>query len=153
MNIRALANAATQKVNPNIPVILLFSGERTVFEDGTVSVEFTQVPAIAQMQPATSQDLLLVDGRSTGSIYKNFYINGPLSGLSGEKSYDKIIAGDKIYKVVQVPENWNPTSGWTKVLAEEEGDYEPEESDSDSDPDDAPGGNGDGDGVPADDGE
>lgn len=140
MNIRALANAITQKVNPNINVILMISGDRTIADDGTVSVDFESIPAIAQMQPAGSQDLMLLDGRSAGSVYKNFYINGDLSGLSAPKSYDKIIAAGKIYKIVSVPEAWNPTSGWTKVLAEEEGDYDyesdsyddSEDSDSDS---------------------
>lgn len=130
MNIRALANGMTQKVNPNINVILMISGERTVADDGTVSVDFEPVPAIAQMQPAGSQDLMLIEGRSAGSTYKTFYITGNLSGLSALKSYDKIIAAGKIYKVVSVPEAWNPTAGWTRVLAEEEGDYAEESSDS-----------------------
>lgn len=126
MNIRAMANAATSRVNPNTPVVLMIPREAAYSDDGSVSIEYDLVPATAQMQPAPSQDLLLIDGRSAGSVYKIFYLNGNLSGLSAPKPADKIIAAGNVYKVVSQPEGWNETAGWTKVLAEQEAPYEPD---------------------------
>lgn len=131
MNIRALANSATSRVNPNISVEILISRAPEYADDGTIIPDFDPIQATAQMQPAPSQDLLMIDGRTAGSVYKIFYITGNLSGLSAPKPADKIIAAGHIYKVVSQPEGWSATAGWTKVLAEQEAEYD-EDSDSDA---------------------
>lgn len=116
MNLRALANASTKLINPNVTVTVRKYSGRTTNANGTVNPSYTDISASAQIQPVDSFKLQHIEGYSQGGVYKAFYLNGDFTGVSRPNGNDLIIVGSETYKIIDQPEGWNLTSGWTKVI-------------------------------------
>ena len=125
MNLRAIANGITQGINPNIDVTIKKYDGKTLNEDGTVNITYTEIPATAQMQPEASYRLQHLQGFTEGGVYRAFYFNEDLTGVTAPTGNDLIIVGADTYKVIEQQEGWYQTSGWTKVIAQRTTDYVP----------------------------
>lgn len=118
MNLRSIANSVTQSINPNIEVTIKKYNSKTLNADGTAVITYTDVPATAQMQPEPSYKLQHLQGFTQGGVYRAFYFNEDLTGVTAPTGNDLIIVGTDTYKVIEQQEGWYQTSGWTKVIAQ-----------------------------------
>lgn len=118
MNLRAIANGVTQGINPNIDVIIKKYGSKYLNADGTVVITYDEIPATCQMQPEPSYRLQHLQGFTEGGVYRAFYFNEDLKGVSAPTGNDFIIVGTDTYKVIEQQEGWYQTSGWTKVIGQ-----------------------------------
>ena len=116
MNIRDIANCSTSIINQNIPVTVHKFVTNDLNEDGTVNIEYTDIETTAQIQSVPSERLQHINGYSAGSVYKEFYFNEQMSGISAPNSNDKITVGAETYKVIELSEDWYLNNGWSKVL-------------------------------------
>ena len=128
MNLRAMANSITSSINPNVDVIIKKYDGKTLAADGMPVITYTTINAIAQMQPELSYRLQHLQGFTQGGVYRAFYFNEDLKGVSAPSGNDFILVGSETYKVIEQQEGWYQTSGWTKVIAQRTEDFvEPEE--------------------------
>jgi hypothetical protein len=118
MNLGAIVKSTIGRVNPYRQISIYVYAGQVVDENGDVTVSY-QPPftTLANVQPASNQDLKLIQSISLTSIYKTFYIlSTNLTGLNRNLSTggDYIVLDGLKYKIVQVPENFN--TGWVNVL-------------------------------------
>ncbi|MBO7714401.1 MAG: hypothetical protein J6S85_12570 [Methanobrevibacter sp.] len=133
MNLHNIVRKAISSVNPDQEItVKVFSG---VDNTGTYAVlTYTETTAIAQVQPMNSEDIQFINNFNSSSIYKAMYIQGNWSGLNRvtENGGDLIKWNDKVWYVVSVPEGWDATAGWTKVLVVAQTDSVSEPDDDES---------------------
>lgn len=127
MNLRGLANRATARVNPNIPVTLRRSTGYTINAAGE------QVPAYApdegiyvQMQSLTQSELQHLDKLNISNGQASVYANTQLSSVDrpSQSGGDLLVFGSdfgvpaplagQTWLVVALLEGW-PGAGWSKV--------------------------------------
>ncbi|MGN0016022.1 MAG: phage collar protein [Candidatus Avelusimicrobium sp.] len=113
MNLRAIANAATSVINPNKPVTVKKYSAQTFDPAGKAVVSYTEINTTAQVQPVDSYKMQHIDGYTAGGVYKAFYFNDQLHGVTRPEGNDLIILGAETYKVVDQPEGW---PDWSKVI-------------------------------------
>ncbi len=116
MNIRALANIATQTVNPNELVNVLASNGYTIGSGcNQIPLYHDPVAGYAQIQALDGEDLKQLDGLNIQGTIRAIYLRGNLAGVI--KPYQ--VGGDLVKRnndtetwlVVKVLEHW-PT--WCK---------------------------------------
>lgn len=115
MDIRAIANAAIQVVNPDITVTVLRS-------DGyAIGVGRKQEPSYedpvegpAQLQALDNDDLKQLDGLNIQGTIRAIYLRGSLAGVirPDSKGGDLVLFGGQTWLVFKVLETW-PL--WTKA--------------------------------------
>ena len=105
-------------------VIKKYVGE-TFNPDGSAEIAYTEIKATAQMQPYPSYKLAHLQGFTSGGVFKVFYFNEDLNGVTAPVGNDLILVGvdeegnaAETYKVIEQSEGWYATSGWSKVLAQ-----------------------------------
>ena len=117
MNLHNIVRKAITSVNPDQEIkIKVYNG---LDNSGTYAVvSYTETTAIAQVQPMQSEDIQFINNFNSSSLYKNMYINGDWSGLNrvDENGGDLIEWDNRVWYVTSVPEGWNATAGWTKVI-------------------------------------
>ena len=123
MNLRALANSITSSINPNVNVVIKKYVSKVLSADGMPTITYQTINAIAQMQPEPSYRLQHLQGFTQGGVYRAFYFNEDLKGVSAPSGNDLIIVGSETFKVIEQQEGWYQTSGWTKVIAQRTEDY------------------------------
>lgn len=116
MNLRNLANAATRRVNPNIPaVVRRYSGE--VMGPGRKPIpQYAPDEEITiQFQPLTKGDLQHVDGLNIQGLFKSIHVNGSFYGVNREmqKGGDLFIVDGKTWLVIEPLELW---PDWSRLL-------------------------------------
>jgi hypothetical protein len=109
MDLRGIANAATDTVNPNISVTVQASAGYTV------GAGLKQVPAyaapvtgFAQVQALTAADLRHLDGLNIQGATKSIILRGPLDAIVRVNSQggDVVIIGTQTWLTVAVLEQW-----------------------------------------------
>lgn len=78
----------------------------------------TSLNLLAQIQPLTKYDLMMLEGVSMNGEKNAIYVNGAVDGIVRVKikGGDLVITPDgRKWLVVQNLEGWNPTAGWTKA--------------------------------------
>ena len=118
MNLREMANANTRIINPNVSVVIKKYNGYTIGTGQKRTGSYTSINATAQVQPVPSYKLAHIDGYSSGAVYKTFYFNEDLTGVSAPTGNDFIEWGTETYKVIEQSEGWYATSGWTRVLGQ-----------------------------------
>lgn len=118
MNLREIANTNTRIINPNSSVTIKKYGGYTIGTGQKRTVSYTDISTTAQVQPVPSYKLAHIDGYSSGAVYKTFYFNEDLKGVSAPDGNDMIIWNGETYKVVEQSEGWYATSGWSRVLGQ-----------------------------------
>lgn len=127
MNLRAIANAATRRVNPNLAVMLQRSTGYTTADDGTqVPTYSAPAPLTIQMQALTQKELEHLDRLNISDGQASVFANTRLSSVDrpSQSGGDLLTFGSEatipadlrgsVWLVVAQLEYW-PTSGWGKV--------------------------------------
>lgn len=118
INVRAMANAATQTVNPNEMVTILRSTGSTVGRGGKQQPSYdAPVTGPAQIQALDSDDLKQLEGMNIQGVIRAIYLRGVMAGVIQPKQE----GGDLVKRnnetetwlVTKVLETW-PT--WTKAV-------------------------------------
>lgn len=118
MNLRAIANAATQGVNPNIVATLTASTGYTTAANGKqVPTYAASVPITIQAQRLTSKEVEHLDSMNMSSATRAVYANTQLSGVDRVKGIggDLLTFGGDTWLVIAVLEDWSLTAGWCKA--------------------------------------
>lgn len=115
MDLRGIANAVSNTVNPNVIVSVKLS------TGYTMGAGLKQVPSYAapvtgpaQIQALDNSDLKQLDGLNLQGTIRAIYLRGALAGVVRESSKggDLVIVGSQTWLVVKVLESW-PL--WTKA--------------------------------------
>lgn len=115
MNLRGIANRATQAINPNTAAIFKVYNGAVTLPGGKREQSYTEVPVTVQLQELSSTDLRQVDAVNIQGILRVAYLNGSFGGISrpAQKGGDILILGDEQWLVVKVVEMW---PDWVKVI-------------------------------------
>lgn len=122
INVRALANMATQNVNPNRMVTLEVNQGYTVNEYGEQVAAFLTEEVEIQSQSLSNSDKRLLDGINLQGEYITIYVYGAVDGIRRwiQKGSSRFIfpaygeSDPVVWNVEMVAESW-PT--WTRVIA------------------------------------
>lgn len=118
MNIRALANAATSRISPNMSIIWRQNmGAVQDMKTGKRSANWQDTVLVGQVQALTSHDLRHIEGLNQQAYTRAVYLNAQAMGArrSEMKGGDLFLFNGQTWKVISVPENW-PLNGWGKVI-------------------------------------
>ncbi|MDN0088336.1 hypothetical protein QVN42_13275 [Yersinia nurmii] len=118
MNLRNLANAATRRVNPNIPAIVRRSDGFTMGEGRKQIPKYLpDTPVTIQLQPLSPGDLKHVDGLNISGLLKSIHVDGNFYGVNREKVLggDLFIIGSEEWLVVEPLELWPQ---WCRLLVQ-----------------------------------
>lgn len=121
MNLRALANSYTQKINPNVSIVWRKSTGFTTDQYYHRTPTFSNVTIQAQIQALSGDDLKHIDGLNISGIYRKVYAYGDVESLvrSAQKGGDVLqfapVAGQTVvsWKIIQVTETW---PDWCSVI-------------------------------------
>lgn len=117
MDIRGIANGATQTVNPNVAITLRQSSGFTIDPATRKQVpNYTSTPGYGNVQALTNDELKQLDGLNIQGTKRALYLYGDAAGVirPDQRGGDTVTIGGKTWLVVQVLEHWdNPT--WAKV--------------------------------------
>lgn len=116
MNLRAIANNSTRIINKNVEVVVRKYLSSEQCDNGKRRIQYKDIFATAQIQPVDSFKLQHIDGYSQGGVFKAFYLNGDFTGITAPNGNDLIMVGKETYKIIDQPEGWDLTSGWSKVI-------------------------------------
>lgn len=120
INIRGIANAAIQTVNPDVTVTVRRSAGSTSYPGGVRTPNYTDSSGVVQVQALAYGDIRQLDSLNIQGTRRAIYVTGPLFGLirAAQKGGDILVfapgtlpEGDT-WLCVHVLENW-PT--WTKI--------------------------------------
>ena len=122
MNLHGIASGIISAVNPKQTIQLLNGISAT---PGDVYAESTPtyndpVDVVAQVQPIRSERLRHIRNFNESSIYKAFFISGFMDGLNRVTGAigDLIVWDSKVWLVVDVPEDFATTAGWTYAIGQ-----------------------------------
>lgn len=116
MNLRTIANRATQAINPNL------SGTARIYTGYTMSAAkrvptyAAPVPVMLQVQALTKREIEHLDGLNISNATRAAYANLQLSGVdrTNQSGGDLVAVEEAIWLVSAVLEGWT-TAGWCKV--------------------------------------
>lgn len=115
MNLRGIANAATQLINPNITVTVKRSTGFTVGAGGRQVPEYAApIAGPAQLQALDNDDLKQLDGLNIQGSIRAIYLYGTVAGVlrPNQTGGDVITIGAETWLVTKVLETW---PDWTKA--------------------------------------
>lgn len=117
MNLRALANRATQAVNPNITVQWRKYLDYDIGPNGKPVVTYAE-PAgvVAQVQALSKADVQHLDAMNLSECTRAAYVNGQMQAFDRlkETGGDMLFFEDQWWKVMAILEGWT-TAGWCRV--------------------------------------
>lgn len=117
MDIRGIANGATQSINPNVAITLRQSTGYTKDPATLKQVPtYTSTPGYGNVQALDGDELRQLDGLNIQGVLRALYLYGDAAGVirPDERGGDTVTIGGKTWLVVKVLEHWdNPT--WAKV--------------------------------------
>lgn len=121
MNLRAIANAATRRVNPNVPATLRRSTGYTTSESGRRTPSYANEAVEVQVQALTTSDLRLLDSLNIQGATRSVYMNGAAAPVVRDSQqggdlfvFDAGVLGPtaQTWLCTQVIEQW---PDWCKV--------------------------------------
>lgn len=121
MNLRAIANAATQAINPNTPVILKKSAGYTIDPATRKQVPaYAETPGSANIQALSSDDVNQLQGLNIQGTVRAAYLYGDVVGVvrPDQKGGDILAFSGQLWLVVKVLETW---PDWCKVVINYQG--------------------------------
>lgn len=121
MNLRSMANAATQTVNPNIPVVWRKSTGYVTDDARKRTPAFEDIPVTGQVQALSSSDLKHVDGLNMTGVMRSVYLYGDVEAINRENQQggDRLLfpqapgAANSTWLVSTVVETW---PDWCHVI-------------------------------------
>lgn len=126
VNVRALANLGSTRVNKNIQAIRQRSGGYTTAPDGSRTPAYSEVPVTLQIQALTYTDIIKLDALNIQGARRAIYTNGAVFAVIrvAQKGGDLIIFPNNtlpegnVWLAAHVLEQWNDGAGnpsWVKV--------------------------------------
>ena len=123
INVRGIANAAIQAVNPNIPVIVLMPNGYVIDPDTLLQVPgYTETAAQGQLQALDGDDNRQIDSLNIQGTIRAMYLYGSIAGVMRPDqqpsanvrftSNEGGITAEREWNVFKVLETW---SAWCKV--------------------------------------
>lgn len=115
MNLRAIANSATQSINPNTPVTVKVSSGYTIDPSTRRQIPaYTVETGEANIQALDGKDLKQLDGLNIQGTIRAAYLYGNLAGVvrPDSKGGDLVEFNSQSWLVVKVLETW---PDWCKV--------------------------------------
>jgi len=114
MDLRSIANATANVVNPNVAVTIKTSAGYSVGGGRKQVPLYTETSGFAQVQALDGGDLRQLDGLNITGTLRAIYLRGNLAGVirHDDKGGDVIIIDGKEWLVVKVLEHW---ATWTKA--------------------------------------
>lgn len=93
LNLRGIANAAIQSVNPDVIVTIMRSTGSTTDEAGTQTPTYEPMSARAQVQPTSYNDRNMLDGLNIQGVSRIVYLEGDVTGIIriDERGGDQIV--------------------------------------------------------------
>lgn len=122
INVRSLANMATQNVNPNRKVMLHVNQGYTVDSYGKQIPTFISEEVEVQTQSLSNSDKRMMEGINAQAEYISIYVYGAVDGIRRwlQKGSSKFVfpaygeTASVTWNVEQVAESW---ATWTRVIA------------------------------------
>lgn len=120
MNLHNIATNIISAVNPMMTATIRHSDGYTTASDGTRTPTYiTDTGVKVQRQALSEDDLKQIEGLNIQGELCSMYVNGAIRAVSRTDGTggDLITLSDStIWLATRILENWDPTSGWTKVL-------------------------------------
>ncbi|GJD63755.1 hypothetical protein [Methylobacterium frigidaeris] len=93
MNLRAIANRATQRINPNVSATIMRSGGYTTNDSGKRVPKFTPLPLKVQVQPASTGDIQKLEALNIQGVHRVIYISAEVEAMIrvDKKGGDQIV--------------------------------------------------------------
>jgi len=126
VNVRALANRGSTRVNANISATRRRSTGYTTATDGSRTPAYSDVPIALQIQALTYTDIIKLDALNIQGARRAIYTNGAVFALIriAQKGGDLIIFPNNslpegnVWLAAHVLEQWNDGAGnpsWVKI--------------------------------------
>jgi len=123
INLRGIANAAIQSINPNIPVSISVPNGYTIDPDTLIQIPaYTTLAAFGNVQALSSDDLKQIDGLNQEGILRAVYLYGNFNGVLRPDNQpttvltfstnESGVTKDRSWNVFRVFEAWQT---WCKV--------------------------------------
>ena len=119
MNLHEIVSSAISAINPFQEIKITPRGNYFVNEYGETSVEEGESYTIlADVQPVHSEDIKFINNYNQSTVYRAFWVSANAFGLNRPmmRSGDKIEWQGKVYYVVNMPEDWYETCGWSHFV-------------------------------------
>jgi hypothetical protein len=118
VNLRAIANAATRGVNPNIAATVQRSTGYTTAPNGKQVPSYAAAaPIVLQAQALSKKEVEHLDSLNISGATTTVYANQHLTAVDRvtNSGGDMLTFGGFAWLVVAVLEDWTMTAGWCKV--------------------------------------
>ena len=119
MNLHEIVSSSISAINPFQNITITPRGNYSVNEYGETSViEGEPYEILADIQPVTSEDIKFINNYNQSTIYKAFWVSANVFGINRPmvRSGDKIEWNGKTFYVVNMPEDWYETCGWSHFI-------------------------------------
>lgn len=119
MNLHEIASSCINAINPFQTITITPRGAYTVNEYGEASsTEGTSYQVQADVQPVSGEDIKFINNYNQSTIYKGFWVSADPHGLNRPlaKGGDKVEWNGQTYYVVNMPEDWYQTCGWSHFV-------------------------------------
>lgn len=119
MNLHEIASSVINSINPFQTITIVPRSGYTVNNYGeSVATDGQSYTVQADVQPVSGEDIKFINNYNQSTVYKAFWVSSGVHGLNRPlaKGGDKVIWGDKTFYVVNMPEDWYETCGWTHFV-------------------------------------
>lgn len=128
MNLRQIANRATQTINPNISIQWRKYLSYDIGPNGKPIVTYAPPAAlIAQVQALSKSDVAHLDAMNLSTCTRAAYVNGQLQAFDRleETGGDMLYFEGRWWKIMAILEGWTgPQVGWCRVALTAQTDFE-----------------------------
>lgn len=117
MNLRAIANAATRTVNPNLTVSWRAYSGYTISAAGKATPSYAaDAPLVAQVQALTRKEVEHIAAMNLSPCDRAAYVNGEIAAFDrvAQTGGDLLVFEGVVWKAMAILEGWT-TAGWMKV--------------------------------------
>ena len=117
MNLRAIANAATRSVNPNVSAVARICTGYATGDDGVrVPTYAPDAPVTIQAQSLTKREIEHLDSLNISNADRAIYANLQLTGVDRTKQSggDLLLFEGAVWLVIASLEQWPSSGGWGK---------------------------------------
>ena len=121
MNLHDIVSSAITSVNPLQSITITPRNGFTTDEFGEATSSLGEPYTImADVQPTASEDIKFIKNYNESSVYKTFWVSANTFGVNRPmaKGGDKVDWNGQEYYVVNMPEDWYATCGWSHFVGQ-----------------------------------
>ena len=119
MNLHEIVSNAINSINPLQDIRITPRSGYTVNQYGeAVPTDGASYTIKADVQPVNSEDIKFINNYNESTEYKAFWVSSNVNGLNRPlaKGGDKVEFKGNVYYVVNMPEDWYDTVGWSHFV-------------------------------------